>query len=441
VTVAILDAMRPSGEDEPDVQPTRRAQASAFVRRAVLDLTPLRTSRDYRLLWLGELVSHTGRHITVVALPFQVYQLTRSPLAVGLIGLAQLGPLIAFSLLGGALADRVDRRRLLIVSQLGLAATSLLLVAGAVAGDPPVWTLYAIAAISSGFSAIDSPARWAAIPNLVRREELASAIALNQVIMQVSDVAGPALGGLFIARLGLVWAYGIDALTFVAAIAAVLLMRPMQPRREGPVVPVLASIREGFAYLKGRRVLQSTFLVDLNAMIFGMPQALFPVLAAETFHVGPAGLGLLYAAPGAGALLGALLTGWVRHVRHQGRAVLWSVTVWGLAIVAFGLSTGEFWLALGFLAVAGAADVISAIFRATILQASVPDSLRGRLSAIHIMVVVGGPRLGDVEAGLVAQLTSPLFSVISGGAACVVGVIVLAAAVPKFARYHSGEPA
>jgi MFS family permease len=433
--------MRPSGEDEPDVQPTRRSRPSAFVRRAVLDLTPIRTSREYRLLWLGELVSHTGRHITVVALPYQVYQLTRSPLAVGLIGLAQVLPLVGFSLLGGAMADRQDRRRLLIVSQLGLAATSLLLVAGAVARDPPVWTLYVIAAISSGFSAIDSPARSAAIPNLVGREELASAMALNQVVMQVSDVAGPALGGLIIARFGLVWAYGIDALTFAAAILALMAMRPMPPRREGPTAPVLESIREGFAYVKGRRVLQSTFLVDLNAMIFGMPQALFPVLAAETFHIGPAGLGLLYAAPGAGALLGALLTGWVRHVRHQGRAVLWSVTAWGLAIVAFGLSTSAFPLALGFLAIAGAADVISAIFRSTILQGTVPDSLRGRLSAIHIMVVVGGPRLGDVEAGLVAQLTSPLFSVISGGAACVVGVVILAAAVPKFARYHAGEPA
>src|ERR671919_364063 len=326
--------MRSPDELSPDPEASRRGRAARMVRRTVLDFTPLRISRDFRLLWFGELVSHTGRHIALVALPFQVFDLTGSPLAVGVIGLVQFVPLVLF---------------------------------------------------------------------------------------QVNDVAGPAIGGLIIARFGLAWAYAIDAVTFLAAIAALLAMRPMPPDRESTRPPVLTAVREGFAYLKGRRVLVSTFLVDLDAMIFGMPRALFPVLAREAFGVGPAGLGLLYAAPGAGALVGALLTGWVRHVRHQGRAVLWAVTVWGLAIIGFGLSTDAFLLALGFLAVAGAADVISAIFRSTILQSSVPDSLRGRLSSIHIMVVVGGPRLGDLEAGVVAQLTSPVFSVISGGGACVAG--------------------
>jgi predicted MFS family arabinose efflux permease len=268
-------------------------------------------------------------------------------------------------------------------------------------------------------------------------------MALNQVLFQVSDIAGPALGGLVIARLGLVWAYGVDAISFGAAIAAIFAMRPLPPRRaEGEAAPPRgpAAIRQAFSYLRGRRVLQTTFTVDLIAMIFGMPRALFPVLAAEAFHVGPAGLGLLYAAPAAGALVGALLTGWVRHVRHQGRAVLLAVAVWGAAIVAFGLSTQMFWLGLGFLAIAGAADVVSAIFRGTILQQAVPDSLRGRLSSIHFMVVAGGPRLGDVEAGLVAQLTSPVFSVVSGGAVCVAGVAILALLVPRFARYHAGDP-
>jgi MFS family permease len=406
----------------------------------VLDLTPLRISREFRLLWIGELISHTGRHITMVALPFQVYQLTDSPLAVGLIGLAQFGPLVVFSLLGGAIADAWDRRRLLLISQAGSMVASLLLVMGALADRPPLWFLYATAALSSAFAAFDSPARTAAIPNLVPRDRLASAMALNQVLFQVNDVAGPALAGLIIARFGLVWAYTIDAVTFLAAIGTLLAMRPMPSRHPGPRRSVLQSVREGFAYLKGRRILVSTFLVDLNAMIFGMPRALFPVLAEEAFRVGPAGLGLLYSAPAVGALAGALLTGWVRHVRHQGRAVLWAVAVWGLAIVAFGLSTEAFGLALLFLAVAGAADVISAIFRSTILQSSVPDSLRGRLSSIHIMVVVGGPRLGDLEAGLVAQLTTPMFSVVSGGAACVVGVGLMALAAPAFRRYHAGEP-
>jgi MFS family permease len=412
------------------------------VRGAILDLSPLRESPPFRMLWLGEVVSHIGRHITVVALPFQVYELTRSPLAVGLIGLVQFVPLVVLSPVGGALADSMDRRKLMLLTQMGLVGTSLLFVGGALAERPPLWFLYSVAAVSAALAALDSPARTAAIPNLVGRDRLSSALALNQVLFQVSDIVGPALGGLLIARVGLVWAYAVDALTFLAAIAAILALPRLHPKRsEGdPEVRGLGAIREGFAYLRGRRVLQSTFVIDLNAMIFGMPRALFPVLALDVFRVGPQGLGLLYAAPAIGALAGALLAGWVRHVRHQGRAVLWAVTVWGLAIVGFGLSTEAFVLALVFLGVAGAADVVSAILRGTILQESVPDSLRGRLSSIHFMVVVGGPRLGDLEAGAVAQLTSPMFSVVSGGAACVAGVALLAMLVPQFARYHAGDP-
>jgi MFS family permease len=394
------------------------------------------------MLWLGEVVSHIGRHITVVALPFQVYELTRSPLAVGLIGLVQFVPLVVLSPVGGALADSMDRRKLMLLTQMGLVGTSLLFVGGAIVESPPLWFLYTVAAASAALAALDSPARTAAIPNLVGRDRLSSALALNQVLFQVSDIAGPALGGLLIARFGLVWAYAVDALSFLAAIAAILALPRLHPKRaEGELaVRGLTAIRQGFSYLRGRRVLQSTFLIDLNAMIFGMPRALFPVLALDVFGVGPGGFGLLYAAPAAGALAGALLTGWVRRVRHQGRAVLWAVAAWGLAIVGFGLSTQAFWLALGFLAVAGASDVISAIFRGTILQESVPDSLRGRLSSIHFMVVVGGPRLGDLEAGAVAQLTTPVFSVVSGGVACLAGVVLLAVLVPQFARYHAGDP-
>ncbi len=428
--------------DDPGLEPSRRARAAALVRRSVLDLSPLRESREFRLLWIGELVSHTGRHITIVALPFQVYQLTGSALAVGMIGLTQLGPLVLFSLVGGAVADHMDRRRLLVISQVGSMISSLLLLGGAMAGRPPLWFVYTASAVAASFSAFDSPARSAAIPNLVPRERLASAIALNQLLFQVNDVVGPALGGVVIAKFGLVWAYGIDAVTFLAALVTLGMMRPMPSSQEGPRPPVGRAVREGFSYLRGRRVLQSTFIVDLNAMVFGMPRALFPVLADRAFGVGAAGLGLLYAAPGAGALVGALLTGWVRHVRHQGRAVLVAVAIWGLAIVGFGLSTrAPFWVALAFLAVAGAADVISAIFRSTILQSSVPDRLRGRLSAIHIMVVTGGPRLGDLEAGVVAQLTTPVTSAVSGGLACVVGVGMLAWLVPRFRRYHAGDPA
>jgi MFS family permease len=426
-------------DDAPSPLPSRMARAGARIRGLALDLTPLRESREFRLLWFGEVISHTGRHITVVALPFQVYNQTRSALAVGMIGLVQVVPLLVCSIVGGVLADASDRRKVLLLTQVGLTGGSLLLVAGAIAGDPPLWLLYGAAAVIAAFSGLQEPARIAAIPTLVPANRLSSAIVLNQVLFQFSDVVGPAIGGLILARFGLAWAYGVDVLSFMAALVTLAAMRPMPASRTEHEPRGLAALREGFAYLKGKRVIQSTFWVDLNAMIFGMPRALFPILAAETFHVGPTGLGLLYSAPAAGALVGALSTGWVSHVRHQGRAVLWAVAIWGAAIVAFGLSTQAFWLALAFLAIAGAADVISAVFRGTILQSSVPNRLRGRLSSIHFAVVVGGPRLGDAEAGLVAHLTSPVFSVVSGGAACVVGVGALALLAPQFARYHAGD--
>jgi len=425
-------------DDAPQPLPSRRARAAARVRGLAMDLTPLRVSRDYRLLWLGEVVSHTGRHITVVALPFQVFQITRSAFAVGLIGLVQVVPLVGFSLAGGVVADRVDRRKLLAATQSALAVVSGVLAAVTIAGDPPLWLLYALAGAIGALSGLESPTRTAMVPRLVGLEHLPSAIALEQTLFQVSDIVGPAVGGVIIGALGLEWAYAIDALTFLVALGTVLALRPMPPEESEERSGGLEAFRQGFRYLKGRKVLQSTFYVDLIAMIFGMPRALFPLFALEIFDVGPEGLGLLYAAPALGAVLGALTSGWVRHVKHQGRAVLWSVTVWGFAIAAFGLS-GSFPLALGFLGVAGAADVISAVFRSTILQSRVPDRLRGRLSAIHIAVVVGGPRLGDFEAGTVAALVTPAFSVVSGGLAVVGGVVLLALLVPQFARYHAGE--
>jgi MFS family permease len=255
-------------------------------------------------------------------------------------------------------------------------------------------------------------------------------------------IVGPAVGGLILARLGIAWAYAIDVMTFLGSLTAAFLLRPLPPKREPGAEQASTgwqAIREGFAYLKGRRVLVSTFLIDLDAMIFGMPRAVFPVLALDVFHVGPEGLGLLYAAPAVGALVGALTAGWVSAVRHQGKAVIWAVALWGAAITAFGLSGRWFGVGLLFLAFAGAADVISAVFRGTVLQLSVPDELRGRLSAIHIMVVTGGPRLGDVETGVVAALVTPMFAVVSGGLACLVGVVALAALVPELGRYHAGD--
>ncbi len=427
-------------------QAARLSRTGSTLRGLALDIRPLRESRDYRLLWIGELISTTGRQISVVALPLQVFLLTRSSLAVGLIGLVQLLPLVGFSLVGGAVADRMDRRKLILVTEAGLTGTSVLLVLGAIAHHPPLWYLYSVTGIQAGILGVNSPTRSATIPNLVPRDRLPAALALNQVMFNTTLIVGPALGGLIIARLGshdpyqgLKWAYGADVVTFLGSILAAFLLSPQPPKRqEGEeTVSAFESIRQGLAYLKGRRILISTFMIDLDAMIFGMPRALFPVLALTVFRTGPEGLGLLYAAPAVGALLGALTTGWVGRIKRQGLAVIWAVALWGAAITLFGLSGRFFLLALVFLAFAGAADVVSAVFRSTILQLSVPDRLRGRLSAIHIAVVTGGPRLGDVEAGVVASLVSPWFSVISGGLACIAGAIVLVGLIPELGRYRA----
>ena len=292
-----------------------------------------------------------------------------------------------------------------------------------------------LAALSAGLAGVDHPARAAIIPGLVGRKLFPSAAALGQIQFQVGHVVGPALAGVIISRVSLSAAYWIDVASFGAAVAATAAIRP-QPPEGGGTRASLASIGEGFRYLKGRRLLISTFLIDINAMVFGMPRALFPALGTGLFGGGAVTVGLLYAAPGAGALIGALLTGWVGGVRRQGMAVIVSVLVWGAAIAVFGLVP---WLPLGLamLALAGAADVVSAVFRNTILQLSVPDGLRGRLSSVHIAVVTGGPQIGDAEAGVVAALTSARFSVVAGGLACMLGVLLLVRLAPELARYDA----
>jgi MFS family permease len=416
----------------------RAVTLSSRIRGLAVDVAPLRASRDYRLLWSGQLVSLTGHQITVVAAFYQVFALTRSPAAVGLVGLVQLVPLVASTIGLGPVVDRVDRRKILLATEAGFVCASTILLLGALSGRPPLALVYGAVALTAGLSGLSSPARSALVPNLVTREQLPAAMALNQVMWNSTMIAGPALAGVIIARVGLSWAYAIDVITYGASIAAALRMRPQPPHRsgEGPTASGVAAIREAFRFLKGRRVLQSTFVVDLVAMIFGMPRALFPVLAVTQFHRGPEAVGALFASVAFGALAAALTAGWVGRVRRQGRAVLFAVAAWGAFIAAFGAAGNRLILGMCFLAAAGAADVISAVFRGTILQSSVPDALRGRLSGVHILVVTGGPRLGDLEAGLVAQAFTPAASVISGGIACVAGVAVLAVLVPEFARYR-----
>jgi MFS family permease len=432
---------------EPD--PTEEPRASR-IRRVVADLTPLRASRDFRVLWIGLFVSELGFQFTLVATYVQVTGLTGSAAAVGVIGLVGFGGLVAGSLVGASFLDAVDRRKILIWSQFGFMAAAGLLLAGAVHGHPPLGQIYAAVALLAFVSAIEGPTRSAMTPRLVGRELVPSALALNQVIWNATGLVGPAIAGVVIARAGLSWAYGIDLVTYGAMLAAAFMVRPMPPEREasadGPqesegVATGWTAVKEGYRYVRVRRILRATFEIDIIAMVFGMPRALFPLLAVTQFHAGPVVVGLLFAAPAVGALIGALTTGWVKHVHRQGLAVIWSVILWGAGIAAFGLVGDHLWLGLFFLAFAGAADVISAVFRSTILQLSVPDSLRGRLSGIHILVVTGGPRLGDLEAGLVAAAFTPTISVVSGGVACIVGAGLLAWHVPELRRYRAGQSA
>lgn len=409
------------------------------VRRFFLDTAPLRLDRDYRWLWAGQAVSGIGTQVTRLALPYQVYVLTGSTLAIAALTAFQLVPILIFSLGAGSVADAVDRRRLLLVTQVGLMACSAALLLLALTPAPPLIALFAVAFVAAGLSSIDQPARASAVPRLVPPERLPAAIALGQLNFQMASVVGPAIAGVLIATVGLAGAYALDVLSFAASFIGLLAISPIAPLASA-ARPGLAAIREGLRFALSRRVILSTFVIDLDAMIFGMPTSLFPVLALDVFHAGPTGLGLLGAAPAVGALLGALLSGWVSSLRRVGQAVIVAVAIWGVAIALFGLSTFSFALALVFLAVAGAADVLSAVFRSTIVQLTTPDELRGRVSSIHILVVTSGPRLGDIEAAAAAAVIGAQASVVSGGILCVIGVAVVAKLFPELGR-HVHEPA
>ena len=409
----------------------RRLAAPLF-----LDLSPLRESRSFRLLWIGQLISLSGTQLRFVAVPYQIYLLTGSSFDVGLIGLFQAIPLIAFSLFGGVIADAFDRRRLLLVTQVTLAVTSAALALGTQAGIASPAFIYGIVAIASAFSAFDNPARASLMPTLVERRSLAAAMTLQQVLFQTASIAGPAFAGVVLVAFGVAGAYWIDAVSFLAAIVAVALLRAPARVPAARRQNLASSLGEGLTYFRSNRILLSTMSLDFLATFFGSPRALFPYYADRVFRVGPEGLGLLFAAPGVGSLIAAVSAGWIPRVRRQGLAVLLAVTAWGLAIAAFGaISDGLFPLALLFVALAQGADTVSTIFRGTILQMVVPDDLRGRLVAINSIFVIGGPMLGQVESGAVAAIVSPEFAVVSGGLACVGAVGLIALAAPELAAY------
>jgi MFS family permease len=373
----------------------------ARLRGAALDLTPLRQSPPFRRLVIGDAVSVIGTQITTVAVPIQVYAQTRSPVAVGLVGLAGLVPLVVFGLYGGAIADAFDRRKLVLLSTSGQLLLALVLVAQALGELGSTALLYVVIAAQAALFAIEHPARQAVIPRLLPVQLLPSANALRQVEFNLGVTVGPLLAGVLIARFGYEAAYAVDALSFAAALLAVAGLPAMPPtgggRRAGT-----ASVLEGLAFLRTRQVLLMTFVLDLVAMVFAMPRALFPALAEQVYGGGAQTAGLLYSALAAGALAGALFSGWFGRVHRHGVAVLVAIFAWGLAVTLFGF-TDVLELGLLCLAAAGLADMVSAVFRTAILQAAARDEMRGRLGGVFIVVVAGGPRVGDARAGAAAS--------------------------------------
>ncbi|MEU9706562.1 MFS transporter [Streptomyces sp. NPDC047981] len=414
-------------------------------RRVFADLTPLRTSAHYRRLWFGNTVSWVGQGMTALAVSLQVYEITRSPFSVGLVGLFSLVPLIVFGLYGGAIADTVDRRKLGLASATGSAVLSAALATAAFAGFHHVWFLYAIVALQSVCAALNSPARTSMIPRLLPAEQLRAANALNSMTMTFGTLVGPSLGGLIVGVGGFQTAYLIDAFAFSAALYAMWRLPSMLPERTGAMgAPPAggwgrASVLDGLRFLATRPNLRMTFFSDFCAMILAHPRALFPVVAVLWYDGDATTTGLLAAAPAAGALLGGVLSGWQGRIRHHGQAILLAVACWGTAIAVFGL-TRELWLGLVLLALAGYSDTVSMIFRNTMMQVAAPDEMRGRLQGVFIVVVAGGPRLGDFLAGSVADLTSPAVAITGGGIACVLAIGALALYGRGFRRYDALNP-
>jgi MFS family permease len=381
------------------------------------------------------MVSTAGRQLTVVAVPYQVYLLTHSALAVGALGIAQLVPLLVLSLAGGAVADAVDRRRLLIAVNVLLALCSAALAAATFAGWASVAFLYILAAVISGLNSVDGPTRSAVIPNLVPVEQLAAALSLNSIGFQITLIAGPALAGVILAVFGTGPAYLIDALTFAAAIAAAAAIAP-QPSRQQEREPMLQAMLRGLQFSWSHAILRGSFLVDIVGMVFGLRRALFPLLATSVYAAGATGTGVLYAAPAVGALLAAMTSGWVGRTRSQGWIVIGSVAVFGLSAIWLGLAP-SLWVAAIAVAVGGAADGYSVVSRTTVVQTVTPDELRGRVSAMLTMSANVGNYLGDAEAGAVASVTSAEFSIVSGGLIVMVSLAGMVAAMPELRRYRA----
>ena len=404
---------------------------------AAIDIGPLRRHRDFRLLFIGQAASFFGSMVTFVALPFQTYALTNSVLAVGLLSLAEFVPLMIMAFLGGALSDAFDRRRMVQIAELGSGLGVGVLFVNALLSQPRTWVLFAVAPILAALYGIFRPSLDAMVPRLVTKEELPAASALEGFRGTLGEIAGPALAGIIIATAGLPAAYAIDAATYGVSLVALWFMRAIPPAPDAPPVS-LRSVIEGLRYAWSRRDLLGTYTVDIIAMFFGMPMALFPAIAAGFGGAGV--LGLLYTAPAVGSLLATVTSGWITRVHRHGLAIAAAASGWGLAIIVFGLAS-DLWLAFVALVVAGGADMISGIFRMTMWNQTIPDRLRGRLAGIEQVSYTSGPLLGNLRAGVVASFAGVRASVVSGGVLCVVGVVLATIALPAFRRYDARRPA
>ena len=404
-----------------------------------IDLTPLKVSADFRRLFVGQAISEFGTQITFVAVPFQVYDITGSTAMVGLLALTEVLPLVVLPVVGGAIADAVERRRFLMIAQGAVAVLSVALAVNAFRPDPQVWVLFAFSFVWASAYSLYSPAFRAWPARLLTPDLFTSALALEVVYYQSAAIAGPILTGLLIYKYGVGWAYLLDAASTLGVILALAGMRPSPPTAERLSVG-WSAIREGLRFLRGKQVLQGTFYIDLVAMIFGIPVALYPAFVLDVLGRSVAVLGFLYAAEAAGALLVALFSGRAKHVRRQGLVTIVACMCWGAGIIGFGLSS-NLWVAIVFLMLASASDMVSGLYRDAILKTVTPDEMRGRMEGVSLAVVGTGPSLGNAEAGLLASLKGVRFSIVSGGIACIVGAGVLAILLPKYRRYDAARPA
>ncbi|HTT51227.1 MAG TPA: MFS transporter [Streptosporangiaceae bacterium] len=406
-------------------------------RRLLADVGPLRESVAFRRLWAGSTLSAVGSALTYFAVMLQVYDLTRSPLAVGFLGVVQAVPTLAVGLLGGPLTDALDRRKLVLATSSGLAVVSAALAAQAFAGLDQVWLLYLLVAVQYGLSAVDRPARGTFIPALLPASQITAGLSLDRISFQITLTAGPALAGVIAAapHLGLRACYLVDAVSYAAALYGVgrlpAMRAPGRPPRIGP-----RAVAEGVRFIRRSQVLAGAFLADLSATVFGLPLALFPAINAERFGGDPRTLGLFTTAIGVGGLASALLSGPAGHVSRPGRAMLGAVAVWGVAFAAFAVAPAVLWLTLALLAVAGAADTFTVVFRISIVQAVTPDALRGRLLAADYVVGAGGAQLGNLEAGALGSLTSPGIAALAGGLLTVAAAAAIGLGLPAFRRYR-----